>query len=143
MPIEKYINHSRWIISALKEHNKIIKQEMNNKLCNRQFEYNGYYKKFCSLFFTYCKLLGSVDKEYQILLNSNNINKHSLTRLYNTYQLRAASVFKESGYYIKVARQEMMYQKNNFILLFQEMKMVADLLMIIQHDFVLLVKNLH
>ena len=96
--------------------------------------------KSCSLFFTYCKLLQNFDKEYQAILNSGDINKYSLSKIYNVYLLRVLNVFKDSGYYLKISRQEMIYIKDSFGVHFQEMKQVANLLLAIQQDFIFLIK---
>ena len=82
-------------------------------------------------------------KEYQAILNSGNINKYSLLKIYNVYLLRVLNVFKDSGYYLKISRQEMIYIKESFGVHFQEMKQVANLLLAIQQDFIVLIKNLH
>ena len=143
MIIDKYINHVKWLLNALKEHNKIIKSDINNKLESKPFKDNLNYKKCCSSFFVYCKILQNFDKEYQAILNSGNINKYSLLKIYNVYLLRVLNVFKDSGYYLKISRQEMIYIKESFGVHFQEMKQVANLLLAIQQDFIVLIKNLH
>jgi hypothetical protein len=42
-----------------------------------------------------------------------------------------------------MSRQEMIYIKDSFGIHFQEMKQVANLLLAIQQDFIVLLKNLH
>ena len=143
MMLDKYINHIKWLLNALKEHSKIIKNDINIKLENKPYKDSINYKKSCSLFFTYCKLLQNFDKEYQLTLNSGDINKYGLSKIYNVYLLRVLNVYKDSGYYLKISRQEMIYIKDSFGVHFQEMKQVANLLLAIQQDFVFLIKNLH
>ena len=92
---------------------------------------------------TYCKLLQNFDKEYQTALNSNNLKKYILFNIYKVYLVRIINVFKDSGYYLKMSRQEMIYIKDSFGIHFQEMKQVANLLLVIQQDFIVILKNLH
>ena len=143
MILDKYLNHIKWLLNALKEHNKIIKNDINNKLENKPYKDSINYKKCCSLFLTYCKLLQNFDKEYQIALNSNNLKKYILFNIYKVYLVRIINVFKDSGYYLKMSRQEMIYIKDSFGIHFQEMKQVANLLLVIQQDFIVILKNLH
>lgn len=143
MILDKYLNHIKWLLNALKEHNKIIKNDINNKLENEPYKDSINYKKCCSLFLTYCKLLQNFDKEYQTALNSNNLKKYILFNIYKVYLVRIINVFKDSGYYLKMSRQEMIYIKDSFGIHFQEMKQVANLLLVIQQDFIVILKNLH
>ena len=139
----KYINHISWLINALKEHNKIINQDLKYKMNEKIFISNKNFQQYYYLFNIYLKLFSNIDKGYNIILSNNKINKASLITLKNTYLNRFANNFKNAGIYLKKSRQELSMHLESFSLLFHEMKNIASLLMYLESDINFLILNLY
>ncbi len=139
----KYINHISWLINALKEHNKIINQDLKYKMNEKIFISNKNFQQYYYLFNIYLKLFSNIDKGYNIILSNNKINKTSLITLKNTYLNRCAKNFKNAGIYLKKSRQELSMNLESFSLLFHEMKNIASLLMYLESDINFLILNLY
>lgn len=116
----KYINHISWLINALKEHNKIINQDLKYKMNEKIFISNKNFQQYYYLFNIYLKLFSNIDKGYNIILSNNKINKASLITLKNTYLNQCANNFKNAGIYLKKSRQELSMHLESFSLLFHE-----------------------
>ena len=139
----KYINHISWLINALKEHNKIINQDLKYKMNEKIFISNKNFQQYYYLFNIYLKLFSNIDKGYNIILSNNKINKASLITLKNIYLNRCANNFKNAGIYLKKSRQELSMNLESFSLLFHEMKNIASLLMHLESDINFLILNLY
>lgn len=139
----KYINHISWLISALKEHNKIINQDLKYKINEKIFINNKSFQQYYYFFNLYLKLFSNIDKGYNIILSSNKINKTNLITLKNIYLNRCAENFKNAGIYLKKSKQELLIYSESFSLLFHEMKNIASLLMYLESDINFLILNFY
>lgn len=140
--INKYLNHITWLLNALKEHNKILNQDLKYKMNDKVFINNKNFQKYFYFFSIYLKLANNIEKGYQLIITSNKVNRTSIYTLKNTYLIRCAIQFKNAGNYLKSARQEI-FSKNSLSLIFSEMKNIASLLMQLESDMNFLIINLY
>lgn len=141
--IEKCLNHTVWILNALKEHNRIARQEMKAKMTDKRFILNADFQKYFYSFTLYLKLIQNVDKGYQLMAAKQKINRHNLMTIRNTYLIRGAVYFREAGSYLKKARQQLSVSPSAFSLLYGEMKQIAGLLQSLESDLNYLIGNLY
>lgn len=141
--INKYLNHLTWLLNALKEHNKILNQDLKFKMNDKVFINNKNFQKYYYYFSIYLKLASNIEKGYRLIITSNKVNRTSIYTLKNTYLNRCAIQFKNAGNYLKISRQEICISVNSFSLLFIEMKNIASLLLQLESDMNFLIINLY
>lgn len=140
--INKYLNHITWILNALKEHHKIINQELKFRMSEKPFINNKNFQAYYYNFTMYMKLENNLEKGYRLILSNNKINKKAIITLKATYLNRCALNFKTAGNYLKMSRQEMQVSSSLFSVFFVEMKNIASLLMNLESDINFLIMNL-
>ncbi len=141
--VDKCINHSIWLINAIKEHNKLVNQDITFKMTDKVFILNKSFQKYFYSFNVYQKLFAKFDKGFNFLLANNKIHKHTLINIKNTYLNRSAMHFKQAGDYLKMARNEMTIQGQVFAFIFSEMKNISSTLMNLENDLNYLINNLY
>lgn len=141
--IDKCLNHLTWLISANKEHNKQIVQDLSFKMSDKVFILNKSFQKYYYSFSLYQKLFNRFDKSFNYVLSNNKLNRHLLSKIKNTYLNRSAFYFKEAGLFLKAAKGELNISSQNFAFLYQEMKNISSIMMSIENDINFLIKNLY
>lgn len=141
--INKCLNHLTWILNATKEQNRLLFQEIKLRMNEKPFILNKNFQKYFYTFTIYLKLSFNIEKGYRLLLSGNKINKKSVLSLRNTYLLRAAIQFRESGNYLKASRSEIDVPSALFASLYGKMKAVSSLLLQLENDMDYLIRNLY
>ena len=62
--VDKCINHSIWLINAIKEHNKLVNQDITFKMTDKVFILNKSFQKYFYSFNVYQKLFAKFDKGF-------------------------------------------------------------------------------
>ena len=133
--INKYLNHTKWIINAIKEHNKILKQEIEDRLKNNSFFLNGNFKNFSFYYSNSIKIVLNIDEALSKLIKEGMINRYSIINIYNVYFKRLCVTFEESIRFLKLSKKELFNLTTLFDLIFYEMKQIAELIKMLQTNF--------
>ena len=130
--INKYMNHTKWVINAIKEHNKILKQEIKDRLKNNSFYGNSNFNNFVNCYTTTYKLIVNIDELLCKFIKEGTLNKYNINNVYNVYFKRVCVTFEDCIRFLKISKIELFSLSLSFDFLFYELRQISELIKLSQ-----------